>query len=91
MSDLALVITAVAALVAAVGGIVAAALASRAKVAADNNASELVVVGDQVRALGKRMDGPLSELLVTTRALARAEGVAAGEQAQRDRTAEAQP
>lgn len=85
MSDLAPVITALAALVAAVGGVVAAILASRAKKRVDTAAADLVLVGDEVRKLGDRMDGPLSELLVTTRKLARAEGVAAGEQAQRDR------
>jgi hypothetical protein len=49
--------------------------------------AEVVAVGDKVYALGERLDGPLSELLVTARALARAEGVADGEQRQRDRQA----
>ena len=82
-------ITAIAALVAAIGGIVAAILAHRAKATAEAAEKAVVAVGDNVFELGKRMDGPLSELLSTTRALARAEGVAAGEQAQRDRAAEA--
>jgi hypothetical protein len=103
VNDLAAVITATAALIGAFGGIVAAILAYRskqkageAKVATDQNRTEIIAVGDKVYALGERLDGPLSELMKSIRAegvsaanAARSEGHAAGEQAQRERQAPA--
>ena len=71
---------------------VAAALAAAvAKEAAEAGKREVLIVGDKVMEVGKQLDGRLSELLREARALARAEGVAAGEQAQRDRASEAAP
>ena len=51
----------------------------------------VILVGDRVMQVGDQLDGRLSELLREARALARAEGVAAGEQAQRDRSADRAP
>lgn len=84
-------ITALAALVAAVGGIVAAVLANRAKMTAEDSHAQIIATKEGVFELGKQVDGRLTELLNATRQSARAEGVAAGEQAQRDRAAEPQP
>ena len=88
-------LTALAAVIAAVGGIVAVvlgflnrraarnaeALARTAAVAATNSQREIIATKDGIRILGERIDGQLDKLL----AGARAEGHAAGEQAQRDR------
>jgi len=63
---------------------------SEAKEAAEQTTATLVEVGDKVFRIGEQVDGRLSELLREARALARAEGIAAGEQAQRDRSSEAQ-
>ena len=64
---------------------------AEAKEAAEATTAVLVEVGDKVFRIGEQVDGRLSELLKEARALARAEGVAAGEQSQRDRAAESQP
>lgn len=90
MSELALVITAVAALVAACGGIIAAVLAHRARRGVEDASAALTLIEGEVREVGDRIDGRLTELLKSTSALARAEGVAQGEQSQRDRAAESQ-
>jgi hypothetical protein len=77
-------------IVVAVIGVIGRVILSRLDKAETDRAkteAEVVAVGDKVYALGERLDGPLSELLVTARALARAEGVADGEQRQRDRQA----
>ena len=90
-------ITAIAALVAACGGVVAALLSYRGKNLAADAKKEIVAVGDKLYLLDKRVDGRLTQLLEQARAegvtnanLARSEGHAAGEQAQRDRSSEAQ-
>lgn len=88
MSDLASFITAIAALLAAVGGIVAAILAYRARRGVEDASLALTVIEGEVREVGERIDGRLTELLKSSSALARAEGVAQGEQSQRDRAAE---
>ena len=69
----------------------AAIAAAVAKEAAEAGKREVLIVGDKVVEVGKQLDGRLSELLREARALARAEGVAAGEQAQRDRASESNP
>lgn len=68
----------------------AAFAAERAKEAAEASRREIIATKDGVFEVGKRIDGRLSELLKSATALARAEGIAAGEQAQRDRGTEAQ-
>ena len=88
--DPAAILTAIAAVIGAIGGIVAAVLSYRAKTRVDKVVRDLTIVDGNVVELGDRVDGRLSELLKTTQALARAEGVASGEQSQRDRAAEAQ-
>ena len=73
--------------------------ASRAaRLAAEKASSGLVEIGGKVYDLGAVVDGRLSQLLAATAQkaaveahLARAEGKAEGEQAQRDRSSEAQP
>jgi hypothetical protein len=88
--DVAANITAVAALVAAIGGIVAAVLSYRARRRVEDVEALVINIDGEVREVGRRIDGRLSKLLETTGALARAEGVAQGEQAQRDRTSDAE-
>jgi hypothetical protein len=83
------IIAALAALVAAVGGIVAALLAYRAHGKATEAVNELVIVKGQIHEVGAAVDGRLAELLRMAQALSHAEGVALGEQSQRDRAAEA--
>ena len=99
--DLPATITAIGALVTALGVILVAYWAYRGKERASKAADlaadakkEIVAVGDKLYLLDKRVDGRLTELLAQARAegvsnanLARAEGVAQGEQAQRDRAA----
>ena len=101
MSDVPAIIAALGGVVTAVGVILvgywayrakeraADAAEAAAKAAAEANAarSEIMVVGDKIVEVGKALDGRLSELLREARATARAEGMAAGEQAQRDRAA----
>lgn len=91
MTDAASVITAIAALVAACGGILAAVLAYRARRGVEVATEALTIIEGEVREVGERIDGRLSELLKSSSALARAEGVAQGEQSQRDRSADSQP
>jgi hypothetical protein len=69
----------------------AAKSAEAAKIAAQQSQREIIATKEGVFELGKQVDGRLSELLTATRKSARAEGVAAGEQAQRDRAAGPQP
>ncbi len=102
MSDLAATITALATLVAAIGAVlvgirnsrkaeVAAIAATIAKEAAEASQREVVATKDGVFEVGRQIDGRLTQLMATATALARAEGIAQGEQAQRDRSSEAQP
>jgi len=81
-------------IVTAVGVIVAAYYSYRAKQRAanaetkvDETKVDLQVIQGEVHEVGERIDGRLSELLDASTKVARAEGVAAGEQAQRDRSA----
>jgi hypothetical protein len=83
-------ISAVGIVLAAVIGLVGTVVVRKlnaAKAAALQTATTLIEVGDKVFAVGEQVDGRLSELLREARALARAEGVAQGEQSQRDRAA----
>lgn len=91
MSDLSAIITAIAALLAAAGGILAAVLAHRARRKIEDAAVDILLVKGDVHEVGRRIDGRLSELLASSSKLARAEGHAEGEQAQRDRAADSQP
>jgi hypothetical protein len=59
--------------------------AEKAAEAAADAAREVSLVHGEVREVGARIDGRLSELLKSSNALARSEGIAAGEQSQRDR------
>jgi hypothetical protein len=68
--------------------------ARKARAIAEESSGALIEVGGKVYRLTEAVDGRLTELLATNArlaataaALARAEGVAAGEQSQRDRTA----
>ncbi len=61
--------------------------AADAKLAALDAKREIIATKTGIYEVGKQLDGRLSELLATSNAAARAEGVAAGEQAQRDRAA----
>jgi hypothetical protein len=70
---------------------VAADAAVAAQLAAESSKKAIVATQDGIFELGKQIDGRLSELLKSSSALARAEGVAQGEQAQRDRAADPQP
>jgi hypothetical protein len=85
-------------IIAAVAAIYAAWSARQARKAADKSNDGVIQVDGKLYSLGKQIDGRLSELLagkdresVNAVNLARAEGVAQGEQSQRDRNAEAQP
>ena len=105
MSELAAIIAAIGGVVTAVGVILiaywsyrgkerataAARAASDAATAAEESHKEIIAVGDKVFRVGEQLDGRLSELLASARLASRAEGVAAGEQAQRDRSSDAQP
>ena len=93
LTAVAAVVVALAALVGAVvTGLVARATSIRAanaaegaKAAAEASHAEIVETKAGVFELGRQVDGRLSELLAQTRLSSRAEGVLAGEQAQRDR------
>ena len=89
-----------AALLAALAGLITASVglwvvyrkAVEAKKAAERGNEAIILVDGQIRELGKRVNGRLSALLeaeagrrAAESKAARAEGVAAGEQAQRDR------
>jgi hypothetical protein len=92
-------ITALTGLASAVGAVAIAYLsykarkdAAAARKAAVQSQDALVVIEGQIFALGMNVDGRLTQLLATAKAqgvaetaLARAEGVTAGEKAQRDR------
>ena len=78
-------ITALAALVAAIGAIVATVLAYRARRVVEDIDAKVILIGGEVREVGRRIDGRLTQLLKSTGDLARGEGFAAGEQAERDR------
>ena len=64
----------------------AAEKAAAAAAKAESLESKLVELNGQVFTLGENIDGRLSQLLAVSAAAARAEGIAAGEQAQRDRS-----
>lgn len=80
------IITAFSALVAAIGVILAAYWSYNAKKAGMENKGEIAIVKGEIRNVGTRIDGRMDELLRAATASGRAEGVAAGEQAQRDRS-----
>jgi len=72
--------------------------ASKAADFAEDATRAIVAIGDKLYTLDKRVDGRLTQLLEQVRSegliaadLARSEGRAQGEQAQRDRASEAQP
>lgn len=69
---------------------VAADAAVAAQVAAESSKREIIQTANGIFEVGKKLDGRLSELLASATALARAEGKAEGEQAQRDRASEPQ-
>jgi hypothetical protein len=71
--------------------VAAAKAAEAAKAAAESAKADIIATKAGVFELGKQVDGRLSELLDVTRKASRAEGWAAGEQAQRDRAAGPQP
>jgi hypothetical protein len=88
------IISAVGLILAAVVGLATQLIVRRlneAKTVAERSAAVLIEVGDKVFAVGEQVDGRLSELLREARALARAEGVAQGEQSQRDRANASDP
>lgn len=68
------VLTAVAAVIAAIGTIVAAVLAYRARERAAEAKAEIVLVGNELHEVGARVDGRLSDLLEVTRQAAHAAG-----------------
>lgn len=76
-----------AARIAAEKATVAANAAVAARDAAEESKKDIIAATeDGLVIIGRQLDGRLSELLKEARALARAEGVAQGEQAQRDRS-----
>ena len=90
MGEPASTITAVAAVLTALGAILGAYWAYRARQATKLNEARIVETQGGIYELGQKLDGRLEELLRISRAAARAEGVAAGEQSQRDRSSSAQ-
>lgn len=96
--DIPATIAAVGTLVTAVGTILIAFWAYRAKThaaraaeLAASNKGDIAVVQGEVREVGSRIDGRLTALLKSSSDLARAEGVAQGEQSERDRSAPPKP
>jgi hypothetical protein len=101
MNDIASTITALGTLVAAIGAVilawrnsqkadeakVKATLAAEAAAAAQR---EVIATKDGVFEVGRQIDGRLTQLMASATALARAEGVAQGEQRQRDRQSPAE-
>jgi hypothetical protein len=92
--DLPGTITALSLLVTAIGAILAAYWSYRAKqatkdnkAAIDDTKTEIVATKAGLFELGKAVDGRLSKLLEVSISNARAEGIATGEQSQRDRSA----
>lgn len=71
--------------------LVAATKASDAADEAKASKAAVMLVGDNVVEVGKRIDGRLSELLETARALARAQGIAEGTEQERKRVAGEKP
>lgn len=67
---------------------IAADAAVAAQTAAESAKKEIVATANGIFEVGKKLDGRLTELLASETALARAQGIAQGEQAQRDRAAE---
>jgi hypothetical protein len=61
--------------------------ATAARDATEENRKEIIATKTGIYEVGKQLDGRLTELLISSNAAARAEGVAAGEQSQRDRAA----
>jgi hypothetical protein len=86
MENLPATLTAIAAIIGAIGVILAAYWAYNAKKAGMENKGEIAIVKGEIRNVGTRIDGRMDELLRAATASGRAEGVAAGEQAQRDRS-----
>jgi hypothetical protein len=70
---------------------VAADAAVAAQTAIESSKRDLVETANGIFEVGKKLDGRLTQLLEAATALARAEGKAEGEQAQRDRAAGPQP
>jgi hypothetical protein len=64
--------------IAAAKGAEAVAAAEAARLAAEQSKVEIIATKDGVFEIGKRVDGRLSELLTTAKALARAQGLAEG-------------
>jgi hypothetical protein len=98
VDQLAELVTVIATIIAACSAVYAAWTARKARVAAEKGREGVIEVDGKLYSLGKQIDGRLSELLagkdresVAAVRLAHAEGVASGEQSQRDRSAEAQP
>ncbi len=92
MIDIPATITALGAFVTAVGIILAAYWSYRAKERATtaaqlgkDNKDKIVELDGKLYKLGENVDGRLTALLASSVAAARAEGVSAGEQSQRDR------
>jgi hypothetical protein len=73
--------------IAAEKGAAAVAASEAAKLAAEQSKVEIVATKDGVFELGKRVDGRLSELLETAKALARAQGLAEGRAGDGDKAA----
>lgn len=94
MSDLPSIISAIGGVITAIGVILIAFWSYRAKERVADavkqgklNEAQIIAVGDTIYALGEKVDGRLTDLLRESKAASRAEGVAAGEQSQRDRHA----
>jgi hypothetical protein len=85
LSGLPPILTALGALVTACGAVYAAIQARKGRKIANEVDAKIVRIGEDVYEIGRRVDGRLSELLAAEKGQARAEGVAAGEQSQRDR------
>jgi len=94
ITDLAGIIAAVGSVITALGVILVGYWAYKgknraddAKRASENNNARIVELDGKLYTLGVNVDGRLSELLRVSTEAARAQGVAEGEQAQRDRQA----
>ncbi len=75
----------VSAVVALVGKIVTRRL-DRADANAQRREARIIEVAGEVYEIGQKVDGRLEELLRTARAASHAEGITAGEKAERDRS-----
>ncbi|HEY8837400.1 MAG TPA: hypothetical protein VIO16_06930 [Dehalococcoidia bacterium] len=98
MGDPVPVITAITALIVAVGALMlnffkqrsqerAEIAAERAATLAAESKAEIIATKKGIFELGKQIDGRMEDLLEAVRKAARAEGVSAGEQSERDRHA----